>query len=66
MIPCIHLLGMVIQEDMADTKVSGRGAGMYSVGQGYDSLYAPVGYGNPGGYGRYKGNVAWKYTENNY
>ena len=48
MIPCIHLLGMVIQEDMEDTKVSGRGAGMYSVGQGYDSLYTPVGYGNPG------------------
>jgi hypothetical protein len=44
----------------------GRGAGMYSVGQGYDSLYTPVGYGNPGGYGRYKGNVAWEYTENNY
>ena len=37
----------------------GRGAGMYSVGQGYDSLYTPVGYGNPGGYGRYKGKWAW-------
>lgn len=36
----------------------GRGYGQYSVGQGDDSLYTPVGYGNPGGYGKYKG----KYT----
>lgn len=33
----------------------GRGAGIYTVGQGYDSLYTPVQYGSPGGYGTLRG-----------
>ena len=33
----------------------GRGAGIYTVGRGYDSLYTPVQYGSPGGYGRLRG-----------
>lgn len=35
----------------------GRGSDAYTVGQGYDSIYTPVKYGSPGGYGNYRGMI---------
>ena len=35
----------------------GRGEGVYTVGQGYDSIYTPVHYGSPGGFGKYRGEL---------
>ncbi|XP_076091252.1 uncharacterized protein LOC143063127 [Mytilus galloprovincialis] len=35
----------------------GRGTDAYTVGQGYDSIYTPVKYGSPGGYGNYRDSL---------